>query len=86
MRLKFVVSAALLILTFAIFPLQAQISQPNHIEALRISSPIVMDGILSEPAWQKAMHISNFTQRELNEGQPATERTEVAILYDDNNL
>ncbi len=86
MRLKFVVCAALLVLIFGIVPLQAQISQPNYIEALHTSSPIVMDGILSEPAWQKAMHISNFTQRELNEGQPATERTEVAILYDDNNL
>lgn len=86
MRLKFVVCAALLVLIFGIVPLQAQISQPNHIEALHTSSPIVMDGILSEPSWQKAMHISNFTQRELNEGQPATERTEVAILYDDNNL
>jgi hypothetical protein len=86
MRLKFAVCAVLLVLTFGMVPLQAQISQPSHIEALRISSPIVMDGILSEPSWQKAMHISNFTQRELNEGQPATERTEVAILYDDNNL
>ena len=28
----------------------------------------------------------NFVQRELNEGQPATERTEVAMLYNEQNL
>lgn len=64
----------------------AQVSYPNEIQALRITDPIKIDGSLTEPLWQKAMHISNFTQRELNVGQPATERTEVAILYDDKNL
>ena len=64
----------------------AQVSQPNVIKALRIDDPIKVDGDLSEPAWYHAEHISNFTQRELNEGAPATERTEVAIVYDQDNL
>jgi len=64
----------------------AQVSMPNVIHALRISKPIRVDGVLNEPAWARAQHISNFTQRELNEGAPPTERTEVAILYDNKNL
>jgi len=65
----------------------SQISLPDKIYALKIKpGSIKVDGDLSEPEWQQAKHISNFTQRELNEGQPATERTEVAILYDQENL
>lgn len=64
----------------------AQHSRPDTIHALRIDHPIKLDGRLNEPAWQRAQKISNFTQRELHEGQPATERTEVAILYDTKNL
>ncbi len=63
-----------------------QVSTPNRIQALKIEQPIRVDGLLDEPAWQQAQHISNFTQRELNEGQPATERTEVAIVYTEKNL
>ncbi|NOX18344.1 MAG: carbohydrate binding family 9 domain-containing protein [Chlorobi bacterium] len=64
----------------------AQTSLPDKIAAFKINQSITLDGNLIEPAWRRATRISNFTQRELNEGQPATERTEVAILYDDENL
>jgi len=66
--------------------LVAQRSMPDEIKAKRISEPIIFDGLLTEPAWKEAQHISNFTQRDLNYGEPATERTEVAILYDDNTM
>ncbi|GBD86676.1 hypothetical protein BMS3Abin03_00597 [bacterium BMS3Abin03] len=79
------------ILVFAILILfvetnNAQTSSPDKISAYKINQPIKLDGDLSEPVWQEAEHISNFTQRELNEGKPATEHTVVAILYDDENL
>ena len=45
-----------------------------------------IDGDLSDAAWQKAPVISEFYQLEPNEGAPASERTEVRILYDENNL
>ncbi len=64
----------------------AQVSSPEEITAFKIIQPIKIDGQLTEAAWQQAVHISNFTQRELNQGQPASERSEVAILYDRNNL
>jgi hypothetical protein len=60
----------------------AQRSEPSTLNALEISEPIRLDGRLDEPAWQRAERVSNFTQRELDFGQPATQRTEVAILFD----
>ncbi len=59
----------------------AQVSQPNNISAFKINKSIKLDGSLNEDCWQKALKISNFTQRELQEGQPASEKTEVAIVY-----
>lgn len=64
----------------------AQVSQPNVITASSITQSIQLDGDLTESDWQQAIRISNFTQRELLEGQPGSERTEVAIMYDKNNL
>ena len=64
----------------------AQVSYPNEIVALRIDKKIDIDGELNEAEWQRAEAISNFTQRELEFGKPATERTKVAILYDQQNL
>jgi hypothetical protein len=40
-----------------------------------------VDGVLSDSCWQKAMKISNFTQRELDEGEVVTEKTSVAAVY-----
>ncbi len=59
----------------------AQTSKPDTIYAHFTQSAIQLDGVLDEAAWEQAIHISNFTQRELNIGEPATERTEVAIVY-----
>ncbi|WP_041738385.1 hypothetical protein [Echinicola vietnamensis] len=59
----------------------AQVSRPDTIYAFFSSAPTQVDGQLNDPAWQQAISISNFTQRELNIGEPATERTEVAIVY-----
>ena len=41
----------------------------------------ILDGDLTDPAWQKATPITDFVQRDPNEGQPASEATEVRILY-----
>jgi Carbohydrate family 9 binding domain-like len=61
--------------------------RPN-VAAVRISpteAPTI-DGDVSDPVWAKANVIDNFIQKSPNPGQPATERTEVRILYDENNL
>ena len=42
-----------------------------------------MDGILDELVWQDAVPATDFIQREPYQGQKATERTEIRVLYDD---
>ncbi len=56
------------------------------VRAARASSEIVLDGSLTDAAWAAALPVSDFTQREPNEGAPATERTDVRVLYDDHAL
>ena len=51
-----------------------------------LDGELVIDGQIDEPAWEHAEPISEFFQRERNEGLPASERTEVRILYDEYNL
>jgi hypothetical protein len=64
----------------------AQQSLPCIFEAIRINADINFSGDLSDSVWKSAGHISNFTQRELNFGQPASQRTEASIIYDDRYL
>jgi hypothetical protein len=45
-------------------------------------TPPVIDGRLTDPAWAEATPITGFVQRELHEGAPITERTEVRIITD----
>ena len=47
---------------------------------------VVLDGIFNESDWKNAVPVTTFTQRELVEGEPSTERTEVRALYDHDNL
>ena len=52
-------------------------------QASRIAAEIEVDGLLDEAAWAEVTPITSFTQRDPNQGQPATQRTEVRIAYDD---
>lgn len=65
---------------------QTKRDSTDVINAVRIYIPPVIDGKLDDSCWSKAESISNFIQRELNEGEPATEKTEIKIFYDDDNL
>ena len=51
-----------------------------------ITSAILVDGSLDEPAWSAAPTIGDLVQRQPSPGQPPTERTEVTLLHDANNL
>jgi hypothetical protein len=42
---------------------------------------IQIDGRLDEPAWQRAVPASDFRQQDPDNGAPATEATEVRVLY-----
>ena len=53
---------------------------------VRVNSSIVVDGVLDEPMWSSAATIGDLVQREPRPGEPPTEKTEVRLLYDANNL
>ncbi|MCH8293930.1 carbohydrate binding family 9 domain-containing protein [Candidatus Poribacteria bacterium] len=55
-------------------------------EAYRTFQSIEIDGELSEPDWQNAKPIGHFVQYEPDEGKPATQPTEVRILYNDKHI
>ena len=54
--------------------------------AARATEVPVIDGQLDERVWQDATPLVDFVQAEPTEGLPATEPTEVRILYDDKAL
>jgi hypothetical protein len=51
-----------------------------------VSDPPVIDGLLDDAAWSRATPMAGFIQREPNDGQPASERTEVRVVFDDEAL
>ena len=62
-------------------------SLPKSLQALRVNhSMIVIDGVLDEAEWQSVLYYSDFIQRDPVDGDPASEKTEFAILYDDEYL
>ncbi|MCK5742311.1 MAG: carbohydrate binding family 9 domain-containing protein [Chlorobi bacterium] len=81
-----VVSVLIFLLLLSPVASEAQVSQPNTIYAHKIDAPIKLDGILNEACWSEARRISNFQQHELDNGAPASERTEVAVVYTPDKL
>ncbi|MEO6876998.1 MAG: DUF5916 domain-containing protein, partial [Gemmatimonadaceae bacterium] len=57
-----------------------------RVRAARRVGPVVLDAKLDEPAWAAATPITKFTQFDPDPGQPASQRTEVRFLYDDEAL
>ena len=49
----------------------------------RATGPITIDGQPGEATWNDAVPITRFVQAQPDVGYPATERTDVRILYDD---
>ncbi len=55
---------------------------PGVATASRVSDPPTIDGRLDDAAWERAVGMTDFTQREPRDGQPATEPTEVRVVFD----
>src|SRR2546422_3775931 len=68
----------------------AQLPSPSsglrRIQAVRITDGLKIDGLLDEPAWSLAQPATEFLQQQPAEGAPASERTEVRVLFDDKNI
>jgi hypothetical protein len=56
------------------------------IRATRLSQPLRVDGRLDEEVYSQVPPISDFIQTLPAEGQPATEKTDAWILFDDNYI
>ena len=64
-----------------IFGAPPQDSQGKVVRAIRVEESPVLDGNLDEAIWRQVPVISDFLQRDPREGEPATEKTEVKIIY-----
>ena len=76
-------------------PAWAQTANPDDLASSRarwadatrlIGSTVSIDGVLDESAWDGAVFVTDFIQKDPEEGQPSTLRTEVAFLYDGGSL
>lgn len=56
------------------------------VRAVRVTDPVRIDGTLDERVYADIPPISDFIQQDPQEGAPATEKTEVWILFDDRNI
>ena len=81
------------ITSIQLFPFAAATAQPsattaappaaaNVAAATRATQAPTMDGdVLGDPAWAEATPITTFWQEQPDEGQPASERTEVRVVF-----
>ncbi len=80
------IRSALFLLAFSLFIENGHGQDRARLSASYLEGSIELDGHLSEAIWREAEKADRFIQQELNEGEPATERTEVAVVYTDRAL
>ena len=63
-------------------------TEPIELIALQVESgaAIDVDGRLDEEVWERAIPITDFTQKEPVEGGTPSERTEIRVVYDEDTL
>ncbi len=73
--------AATMLLVQGLSRAAAPLPRAGTAVARAVAQAPVLDGRLDEPAWAEAVPFGDFIQRSPDEGQPATERTEVRVVY-----
>ena len=78
----------LFLLTLLLGPSILAANWPEHpvLRAVRATAPVAIDGDLSDAAWQSAPEFTDFTQHDPVDGAPATMRTSIRIVYDDDAI
>ena len=56
------------------------------LRAIRLTEPLRVDGRLDEAVYERERPMSDFIQTEPQEGAPATEKTEIWVMFDEDNL
>ena len=95
LRLRYFHCATVLLLATAVFVpevsalrFQDADSDRPSVRAIRLSpeDEIIVDGRLDEAVWERAVPASDFRQSDPESGEPATENTEIRIVYSENSL
>ena len=60
--------------------------QAPRATATRVNGTLHIDGVLNESQWQSAQALSGLTQLDPQEGKPASERSDIRFMYDDDAL
>jgi len=68
------------------WPIDPESAPRPTLTAVRADGPITVDGLLNEAAWENAVPATDFVQSTPETGFPASEPTEVRILYGDDRL
>jgi len=89
--LSLTASLGMLLLSDAALPQSISPSPPpggRVVTALRLApgDTIQLDGVPDEPVWERAAAATDVAQRDPDNGAPATEATEVRIVYDADRL
>ncbi len=82
----FSVSLAAALVAVQPFATDSPLVAAPEVRAVRVSVPIVVDGVLADAEWRGAKRINGFTQRDPDEGAEPTESTVVFIAYDDDAI
>jgi hypothetical protein len=66
--------------------LSDRVGEARSASAAIVTAKPTIDGRLNDAAWRSAAPLTGFVQRELREGDPVTERTEVRVISDNEAL
>ena len=67
-------------------PAYAQERERRTVQSARVTSPMTVDGQLDEAFYRTVQPASDFVQIEPEDGAPATEKTEMWVAFDDDNV
>ena len=67
-------------------PAYAQERERRTVQSTRVEAPVKIDGNLDEALYREVMPASDFIQIEPDDGATATEKTEMWVAFDDDNV
>ena len=79
-------SSMALILLICLLPLLAAADESPRLRVVRVDEGPEIDGQLDDPVWERATVIDRLIQAEPQQGAPISERTEIRVLSDLDNL
>ncbi|MCD6331913.1 MAG: carbohydrate binding family 9 domain-containing protein, partial [Bacteroidales bacterium] len=86
MRRLLLLTGILLLAVYGVYATDTNPDKRNYRTKKFSGKAPVIDGLLTDDAWTQAVKSGNFTQFQPYEGRAPSQKTEFAILYDENNL